>query len=411
MAEKILMLALSPTMQSGKITKWHKKEGDTVANGQLLCDIETDKATMEYESPTDGTILKILVEEGASANIGQTIAIAGKKGENIEDIVKKQPEIKSEKAGAVSKPDTLGDKKQADVSSTEKESHHKASPLARKMAQEARISPAMIQGTGPNGRIIKRDIERYLQEQRNTPLKERQSSPIDVACIAVQNEKIPLSQKRKIIAQRLAQSKFTAPHYYLKVSVNMKAVLTERKKLNQSLAKKLSLNAFLIKFCAEALKRNPKVHCTWREDAIEQFSQCDIGLAVAQNDGLITPVVRNCGSKGILQIENELSPLIEKALGNKLLPEEFQNATFTISNLGSYGIEEFTAIINPPGSAILAVGEIKKEAIVSEEDKIVIEPIAKMTLSCDHRVIDGAVGAAFLRDLKQMLENPILALL
>ncbi|NUM33170.1 MAG: 2-oxo acid dehydrogenase subunit E2 [Candidatus Brocadiae bacterium] len=407
MAEKILMLALSPTMQNGKIIRWHKKEGDTISNGQTLCEVETDKATMEYESPVDGTLLKILVKEGGSASIGESIAVSGKKGENIEEYLGQQS-LSSSTAKAQVDPKPM-DKNESIPHITE--SRYKASPLARKMAQDAHVPLPSVQGTGPEGRIVKKDIEKFLQENKSVPLSPIKERPLALSeTKTVDSQRVPLSQKRKIIAQRLTQSKFTAPHYYLKTSIAVKTLLEARKKLNQSLTQKLSLNAFLVKFCAEALKRHPQVHSGWREDSIERFSQIDIGLAVAQNDGLITPVVRNCGAKGIAEIDGELKILVEKALSNRLLPEEFQNATFTISNLGSYGIEEFTAIINPPGSAILAVGEVKKQPVVIE-DKVAVEDIMKVTLSCDHRVIDGAVGASFLKDLKEMIENPILAIL
>jgi pyruvate dehydrogenase E2 component (dihydrolipoamide acetyltransferase) len=224
---------------------------------------------------------------------------------------------------------------------------------------------------------------------------------------AATDETIPVSKKRKIIAQRLAESKYSAPHYYLKVRVAMDTLLEARKALNARAPQKVSMNAFLLKFVAEALKRHPMVNATWQGDTILKHGSIDIGLAVAQPDGLITPVVRNCGAKGILAIDDDLQELIQKAQNNRLDPEEYTNATFTITNLGSFGIQEFTAIINPPGSAILAVGEIRKEPVVGENDELFIHSMMTLTLSCDHRVIDGAIGAAFLKTLKEMLEEPI----
>jgi pyruvate dehydrogenase E2 component (dihydrolipoamide acetyltransferase) len=223
----------------------------------------------------------------------------------------------------------------------------------------------------------------------------------------LEDETIKVSQKRKIIAQRLADSKYSAPHYYLRISVNMDEILQARKALNARLTNKVSMNAFLIKFVAEAIKKYPFINATWNGDTITKHGSIDIGLAVAQPDGLITPVVKNCGHKGILAIDDELKVLIQKAQNNRLEPEEYIGATFTITNLGSFGIEEFTAIINPPGSAILAIGEIRREPVIGEDDNILIQSNMKLTLSCDHRVIDGAVGAAFFKELKEMLEHPI----
>lgn len=423
------MLALSPTMKNGKIVKWHKKEGDTISSGQVLCDVETDKATMEYESGVDGTLLKILATEGSQASIGDTIAVSGQQGENIESLLatlkptmaqgkpkepdaqaqpapkeetrRQTPPQKQEKLPAESSPKALAPASP----NLGAEAGLRSSPLARKLAQANQISLSEIQGTGPGGRIIKRDIE----AAQKAGTKMAPGAP-GASVPTAQTSTEPLSQKRKIIAERLVSSKFSAPHYYLKLRVRMNAILDARKRINEGTSEKISLNAFLVKFCAETLKKHPTVHSTWKGDRIERFSSIDIGLAVAQKDGLITPVVRNCGQKGIREIDRELKVLIEKALANRLTPEEFQNATFTISNLGSYGIEEFTAIINPPGSAILALGEIRREPIV-EEDKILISSVMKMTLSCDHRVIDGAIGAAFLKELKDSLESPILTLL
>jgi len=275
------------------------------------------------------------------------------------------------------------------------------------MAQQSGLQLDSIQGSGPAGRIVKADIEKQLKTQAKAPAGDKPSEPARPAASGQPADVvIPLSAKRRIIAQRLSESMFSAPHYYLKVSADMSAVLEARRHLNARPDTKVSLNAFIIKFVAEALHKHPMVNATWTGESIVQHGMSDIGLAVAQKDGLITPVVRNCGSKGILQIDQELSVLIRKALDQTLAPEEYSGATFTISNLGSYGIEEFTAIINPPGSAILALGEIRKVTVVQDDDAIVVRPVMKMTLSCDHRVIDGAVGAAFLNDLRGMLEEP-----
>jgi pyruvate dehydrogenase E2 component (dihydrolipoamide acetyltransferase) len=397
MAEKILMIALSPTMEKGVIFKWNKKEGDYVKQGETLCEVETDKATMEYESPVEGILLNIQVPQGEKAFVGDLIAIVGEKGEDISKILADAKSSQKEIRTPEKQAKTPGMEVQKTYGEA-KEERIKASPLAKKMSKESNISLNTIAGSGPEGRIIKRDVEKTMME------KTIPSAGISVVEIA------PVSEKRKVIAQRLSQSKYSAPHYYLKVSVDMGVVLKARQDLNASLPNKVSMNAFFIKFCAEALKKHHIVNATWKGDTIEKHRNSDIGFAVAQPDGLIAPVVRDCGNKGILQIDREMKSLIEKAQSNKLAWEDFQNATFTISNLGSFGIEEFTAIINPPGSAILALGAIRKEPVVKENDTIEIQSRMKMTLSCDHRIIDGAVGASFLKDLKDILENPIVAM-
>jgi pyruvate dehydrogenase E2 component (dihydrolipoamide acetyltransferase) len=269
------------------------------------------------------------------------------------------------------------------------------------MAQERGIDLSLVKGTGPGGRIVKRDIEGYR-------------APVGLPVVALVTEKIPVSGKRKIAAQRLAESKFQAPHYYLKLSIAMDGLMEARKRLNERRDEKVSLNAYIIKFVAEALKKHPMVNAGWQGEYIQKFGSVDVGLAVAVADGLITPVVRDCGNKGVLEIEEDLKLLIPRARDGKLQPEEYQNATFTVTNLGSYGIEDFTAIINPPGSAILALGMIQKRQVVitekSGEDTLKIQSLMKVSLSCDHRVVDGATGASFLSELKNMMENPIEAL-
>lgn len=403
MAIKVEMVALSPTMESGVIAKWSKKAGDTIKSGDVLCEVETDKATMEYESMDEGVLLKILVDSGIDVPVGKVIAVLGKKDENIDELLtsiatsetKKQEVPKEEKAApaAVAVPTTQKVPSKPVVTRSGKV---KASPLARKMAEEAGLDLARIAGTGPDGRIIKRDIEEALL----TP----QSGTV---VSSMRQQTIPVSKKRQVIAKRLAESKYSAPHYYLKLSIDMENTIAARQKYNARAKDKLSMNAFLVKFVAEALKRNPAVNASWQGDTILQFGSVDVGLAVAQPDGLITPVVRNCESKGIIDIDKDMKVLIDKALNNKLQPDEYTNATFTISNLGSFGIDEFTAIINPPGAAILAVGKVEKTPVVLDNDQIVIKPLMKVCLSCDHRVIDGALGAAFLKDLKDMMEDPI----
>jgi pyruvate dehydrogenase E2 component (dihydrolipoamide acetyltransferase) len=290
------------------------------------------------------------------------------------------------------------------------------------MADERGVDLRGVRGTGPDGRIVKRDIETYqpgavqpgaIQPGDLSLSISDMPSPGEslVAMPAVVAERIPVSGKRKIIAERLAESKFQAPHYYLRLSIAMDDVMAARTKLNARLKDKVSFNAFIMKFVAKALERHSMVNASWNGDHILRFGTVDIGLAVAVPDGLITPVVRDCGSKGILAIEKDLKILIPKAKEGKLLPEEYKGATFTITNLGSYGIEDFTAIINPPGSAILALGMIQKQQVVvtskTGEDLVQIKSMMKASMSCDHRVVDGVLGAAFLSDLKAMMENPV----
>ena len=432
MAEKLLMIALSPTMETGTIGSWQKQEGDEIASGDVICEVETDKATMDYEAVQEGTLLRILVEEGGAVAVGQPIGIIGESGEDIDDLVQEaEQELKSEEqkgaAGTASeeesekspKPATVTRKKheaegQAAVEQPS-EGHIKSSPLARVLADKHGIDIHTVNGSGPEGRIVKRDIEKAVQRLSGRTARqtaeEGAARGAGEALSAETDEVRPVSRKRQVIAERLSESKFGAPHYYLKLRAAVNLLLDARKQLNASRNEgKVSFNSYLIKLAAETLKRHPDVRSTWQGDSILIHGSIDIGIAVAQQDGLITPVIRNCGGKGILQIDRELKDLVDRARTNKLSPEEYQGAVFTISNLGSYGIEEFTAIINPPGSAILAVGAIQKEQLFDEEDRPYLQNMLSMTLSCDHRVIDGAVGALFMRDLKSGLENPVSAL-
>lgn len=405
MAEKICMPVLSPSMEVGTVAKWHYQEGQVVKSGTVLCEIETDKAVMEYETPQEGVLLKIVVPEGGEASVGAIIAILGQQGEDISSLL-------AEAAAApvpstASSPEQMVSAASVEASAPTSDGRVKSSPLARKVAKDAGIELAGVTGTGPGGRIVKRDIEQAMQTK---PAESAPNAAATIAAPSLADETIRVSQKRKIIAQRLAESMFTAPHFYLKVTVNMDGILAARTALNATRKEKVSLNAFLVKFVAEALKKHAIVNSTWHGDTIVKHGSVDVGLAVAQPDGLMTPVVRNCGNKGIAQIDDELRALIQKAQNNRLEPQEYTGATFTISSLGAFGIEEFAAIINPPGSAILAVGAIRKEPVVNEDDDIEIHSNMALTLSCDHRVIDGAVGAVFLTELKAMLEQPIRAL-
>lgn len=405
MAEKVWMIALSPTMEEGTLVKWSKREGDAVASGDVLCEVETDKATMDYESAEEGTLLKILVPEGQKAAVGQAIAILGQEGEDIEDLIQEAEQDHAAEHGRqdIEDQEEAKEQEEAKFQASAEDDRIKASPLARKLAEKHGLSLQEISGSGPKGRIVKSDVLAAAE----TPIKAPAAVP---AKSSLSDETVPVSGKRKIIAKRLAESMFTAPHYYLTVSVSAQHLIEARSRINERLKDKISFNAFLIKFAAEALKQHPVIHSTWQGDTILRHGAIDIALAVALPDGLITPVVRNCGLKGIQAIDAELKVLIQKAQDGALKPEEYQGATFTISNLGSFGIEEFTAIINPPGSAILAVGESRKVPVVGEDGQITADTVMKLTLSCDHRVIDGAEGAAFLTALKRIIEEPIHAL-
>lgn len=405
MAEKICMPVLSPSMEVGTVAKWHYQEGQVVKSGTVLCEIETDKAVMEYETPQEGVLLKIVVPEGGEASVGAIIAILGQQGEDISSLLAEA--AVAPVPSTASSPEQMASAASVEASAPTSDGRVKSSPLARKVAKDAGIELAGVTGTGPGGRIVKRDIEQAMQTK---PAESAPNAAATIAAPSLADETIRVSQKRKIIAQRLAESMFTAPHFYLKVTVNMDGILAARTALNATRKEKVSLNAFLVKFVAEALKKHTIVNSTWHGDTIVKHGSVDVGLAVAQPDGLMTPVVRNCGNKGIAQIDDELRALIQKAQNNRLEPQEYTGATFTISSLGAFGIEEFTAIINPPGSAILAVGAIRKEPVVNEDDDIEIHSNMALTLSCDHRVIDGAVGAVFLTELKAMLEQPIRAL-
>ncbi len=418
MAERVLMLALSPTMEKGAIVRWLKKEGDRVNSGDILCEVETDKATMEYESVQEGTLLKIVVPEGKEARVGELIAVLGQPGEDVQAVVGEAPAPKAAEAAppaeAVSAPPPTAAEPAPPAEAPA--GHVRTSPLARRLADEHGLDLKTIEGSGPGGRIVKRDIELAVAAKaaapgraagREVPAAVRPGGTDVRLPGGGGDEEIPVSQKRRIIAQRLAESMYSAPHFYLTVSVDMGRLLEARERLNARRADKVSLNAFLVKFAAEALKRHPMVNSSWAGETIRVHAAADIGLAVAQPDGLIAPVARDCGRKGIVEIDGELRTLIDKTKANRLTPEDYAGATFTISNLGSFGIEEFTAIINPPGSAILAVGEIRKQPVVGPGDSLVVRPLMRMTLSCDHRIVDGAVGAAFLKDLKDMMEDPV----
>ena len=416
MAEVIRMPRLSDTMEEGNIVAWLKKEGDPVKAGDILAEVETDKATMELESFFDGVLLYIGVPSGPVAVDG-IIAVIGKSGEEFKHLLgetKAAPPSDKDKPAETSpvvekkdEPSVVAIQQPADEATAS--TRVKASPLAKNIAYEAGILISQVPGSGDQGRVIKKDVESYLS---NTPITAPQVSiPVNqIAPSPVSTFKygdVPVSQMRKTIARRLGESKFTAPHFYLTIEINMDNAVAARAAINENATVKISFNDFVVKACAAALRKNPAINSSWMGDKITYHKDINIGVAVAVEDGLLVPVVNHADLKSMSQINQEVKELAGKAKSKKLTPQEMQGNTFTISNLGMFDIEEFTAIINPPDACILAVGSIIKKPIV-KKDQIVIGNMMRLTLSCDHRVVDGASGAQFLQTLKAMLENPVL---
>ena len=411
MAEIITMPRLSDTMTDGTVAVWHKKVGDQVSEGDLLAEIETDKATMEFESFQEGVLLHIGVEEGKMAPVDSILAVLGEQGEDIADLLKngvaeQTAEVAEESEEAA--PNIQGDTDKAEAASMVVEQpaedvRLKASPLAKKMASEKGIDLRTVSGSGDGGRIVKKDIESFV------PAAAMQRSPIALVSGEERFEEVPVSQMRKTIAKRLSESKFTAPHFYLTIDVDMDRAQEQREALKQE-GVKVSFNDLVIKASAMALKNHPQVNSSWMGDSIRMNHHVHMGVAVAVEDGLLVPVVRHADMKGLQAISAEVRDMAGKARDKKLQPSDWEGNTFTISNLGMFGIEEFTAIVNPPDACILAVGAIREEAVV-KNGAVAVGRRMKMTLSCDHRVVDGATGSAFLKELKENLELPIRMLL
>jgi len=419
MSVNILMPALSPTMEEGTLSKWLVKEGDTVTSGDLIAEIETDKATMEVEAIDDGTIGKILVREGQEAvKVNEPIAILLLDGENLSDIksIKKAPQIESvqeiEKIQSKEKLNfNLNKTGKIDLDTNinienfkKNETRIFASPLAKRIAKQRDIDLNLVNGSGPNGRIIKVDIENF---NNNEDLLQN-----EITSSNNNSELIKNSSMRKTIAERLVQSKNEAPHFYLSLDCNIDQLLKIRSMINlKSNDKyKISVNDMIIKAASSSLIKVPKANASWENENTRYFNNTDISVAVAIDGGLITPIIKDVQSKGLLEISEDMKLLANKAKDGKLLPEEYVGGSFSISNLGMYGIKEFSAVINPPQGAILAVGSGEKRPIVLN-DQLTIASIMTVTLSCDHRVVDGAVGAQFLSVFKDFIENPSLMLL
>ena len=432
----IKMPALSPTMEEGSLTKWLVKEGDKVLAGDIIAEVETDKATMEVEAVEDGIFSKILVSEGTqSVPVNKIIALMLEEGEDeksiegfdLDNSIDKKNESKNNnlKESIIAEdinnkdddknleedkniyPPQSGDILPAKVVKID-QSLKKiiASPLARRMAIQAKLDLNLISGSGPRGRIIKNDILSYINSDKSNEVEN--VSEKEIASSGNYSE-IPNSNMRKIIAERLTQSKQEIPHFYLSVDCIIDELLSLRKELNNRSKDgkfKLSINDFVISAVAQSLSKVPETNASWSQKSILQYKNIDISIAVALDDGLITPVIRDANHKGLAEISNEMKDLIHKANNNKLTPEEYKGGTFSISNLGMYGIKEFSAVINPPQGAILAVGKGEQRAVVID-GALSVANVMTCTLSCDHRVVDGAVGSKFLTQFKEFIEDPV----
>ena len=418
MAEIVYMPKLSDTMTEGVVATWNKNVGDAVKAGEVLAEIETDKATMEFESFYDGVLLHIGVETGQAAPVNSILAIIGQSGEDISAAlasaitpaqVAETPKTETAPAPVASPEVSTPAPTPAPAATSTPIANNSngrvfASPLAKKMASEKGIDIHSVAGTGESGRIVKRDVDHYTPY---TPA-ERTFAAAPSGVESFTDE--PVSQMRKTIARRLAESKFTAPHFYLTMDINMDQAIASRKALNSLDGVKVSFNDLVVKAVAMALKQNPGVNSSWMGDFIRRNQHVHIGVAVAVEDGLLVPVIRHADTKGLVQISAEVREFAQKAKDKKLQPSDWEGNTFTISNLGMFGIESFTAIVNPPDSCILAIGGIKEVPVV-KNGQVVPGNVMKVTLSCDHRVVDGATGSGFLQTFKTYMENPAAMLL
>lgn len=414
----VTMPRLSDTMTTGTVATWLKKVGDKVEEGDILAEIETDKATMEFESFNAGTLLHIGVEEGGSAPVDTILAVLGPAGTDVSDVVAnfkvggsseetKKEEIKTEAPSAVMSSGVETSQ------NTNTGGRIFASPLAKKIAEEKGINLSQVKGTGENGRIVKSDVENFTPSAITTPTQAVAEASQTVAAVKpfvpageVYQEEIKNSQMRKTIARRLGESKFTAPHYYLTIELDMDNAIASRGMINSLPETKVSFNDMVIKACAMALKKHPQVNSQWREDAMVLNHHVNIGVAVAVEDGLVVPVLKFTDAMSLSQIGANVKDMAGRARAKKIQPAEMEGSTFTISNLGMFGIQSFTSIINQPNSAILSVGAIIEKPVV-KNGQIVVGNTMTVTLACDHRTVDGATGAQFLQTLKAYMENPV----
>ncbi len=432
MAEIVRMPKMSDTMTEGVVAKWHKKIGDSIKSGELVAEIETDKATMEFESYQDGILLYRGVEEGKSVPVDGLLAIVGKAGEDYKSVLEQEkakantaavktvaeskPEVKAAtKTVETAKAATVSASAPVAITSRASEKTHvptvdtvtlpsglRASPLAKRLAGEKGIDLGKVLGSGDNGRIVKRDIDWFKQGNAV-------NGGFASAVMEEGYDEVAVSQMRKTIAKRLSESKFTSPHFYLTIEIDMDNTISARESINAVTGSKVSFNDFVIKAVAAALRQHPKVNSSWLGDKIRFNHHIHIGVAVAVEEGLLVPVVRFADSKTLRQINDEVKTLAQKAKDKKLQPADWEGNTFTISNLGMFGIEEFTAIINPPDACILAIGGIQQKPVV-KNNVVVPGNVMKVTMSCDHRVVDGVTGAEFLRTFKGLMENPVVLL-
>lgn len=412
--EVITMPRLSDTMTEGKVAKWHKNVGDTVKEGDLLAEIETDKAVQDFESEFNGVLLKQGVEEGGAAPVDSVLAIIGPGGTDVSGVGAPKAAAASSEKPAEQKQESKEEEKAAPAANASSSDRVAISPLAKKMAQDKGVDINSIQGSGENGRIVKKDIENY-QPSAAKPSASSSTAASPAAQVAlsfVQGEdtETPNSQVRNVIAKRLSESKFTAPHYYLMVEINMDKAIEARKEINSLPDTKISFNDMIIKATAVALRKHPQVNSSWAGDKIIHRGNINVGVAVAIPDGLVVPVLKNTDQMNYTQISAAVKDMAARAKNKGLKANEMEGSTFSISNLGMFGIETFTSIINQPNSAILSVGAIIEKPVV-KNGQIVVGNIMKLSLACDHRVVDGATGAQFLQTLKTYLENPLTLLL
>jgi pyruvate dehydrogenase E2 component (dihydrolipoamide acetyltransferase) len=409
MAERLSLPRMSDTMEEGVIANILIKEGDVIKAGSVIAEVETDKATMDLESFQEGTVLHVAAKKGDSIPVNGLIAILGKKGEDFQALLSDAAPAKTEAVPVAEEkiaPKAEAPKVEAAVIENS-DSRVKISPLAKKIAEENNVSVNGLAGSGDEGRITKKDIEEALKNGGNTSSASVSSAMVQNLPIGVESyEEVPVSQMRKVIAKRLAESMYTAPHFYLTIEVNMDEAKKAREQMNAFSPVKISFNDMVIKACALGLKKHPAVNSSWLGDKIRINHHVNVGMAVAVPDGLVVPVIRSADILSLSQIAASSKMYAEKAKNKQVMPDDMKGNTFSISNLGMMGIEEFTAIINPPDACIMAVGAMK-DTVAVKNGNFVASSVMKLTLSCDHRVVDGAVGAGFLKDVKAFLENPV----
>src|SRR3984893_7412850 len=439
---EIQMPKLSDTMTEGTLVSWKKKKGDKVSAGEVIAEIETDKATMEWESPEDGTLTEVYVEEGGKVNVGDKIAFIGGEGEEAASEEKEEKkEAKKEEAPAEAKTEKK-EEKRAEAKPAEKEEEKKgaapraekqaegekrapeiekdeearvkASPVARRVAVELGVDLASVTGTGPDGRVTETDVRAVAKSKTTAPQKPSAAIKPAPSVKAGEGARIQLSGMRKIIAQRLSESLGPVPHFYLTIHINPPPLMAAREELKSAGegadTSKITVNDFVLKAAVQAAVKVPRVNASFDGDAYVQYADVDLGIAVAIEDGLLTPVIRAAQNKSLREISELVKDLANRARNKRMKPEEFQGGTFTVSNLGALGIDSFSAVINPPQGFILAIGKVTKVPVIDDSDQIVPGHRMSITMSCDHRVIDGALGAEYLKELRHLLENPALLL-